>query len=180
MSTSILNLQDRIITDTGSMIAKYNLLVKLALNKEQFDHLPFVYNDDVARYHHDHGTIETAKSWHDDGKYQGPSKQSYSWMYPDEYNDVDIEELCLTTLTERDLVSDDYVIRLSEELMQIEHKKMTNFFKCLIWVTDTLRKHDLVWGLGRGSSCASLVLFLLGVNKVDPIKYDIPMEEFYK
>jgi DNA polymerase III alpha subunit len=34
--------------------------------------------------------------------------------------------------------------------------------------------------VGRGSSVASYVLFLIGVHKIDPIKYELPIEEFFK
>ncbi len=48
------------------------------------------------------------------------------------------------------------------------------------YVVDTLRKNKVVWGVGRGSSVASYVLFLLGVHKIDSIKYNLPIEEFFK
>ena len=41
-----------------------------------------------------------------------------------------------------------------------------------------MRKHELVWGVGRGSSVARYVLYLLGVHKVDSLKYNLDIKEF--
>jgi DNA polymerase III alpha subunit len=48
------------------------------------------------------------------------------------------------------------------------------------YIVDTLRANNIVWGVGRGSSVASYVLHLIGVHKIDSIKYSIPIEEFFK
>ena len=48
------------------------------------------------------------------------------------------------------------------------------------YIIDTLRENNVVWGVGRGSSVASYVLFLLGVHKIDSVKYNLPLEEFFK
>ena len=57
---------------------------------------------------------------------------------------------------------------------------MMAVLKCMKYIVDTLREHNIVWGVGRGSSVASYVLHLLGVHKIDSIKYDIPIGEFFK
>ena len=52
--------------------------------------------------------------------------------------------------------------------------------RCLVYIIDTMRKHDIVWGVGRGSSVASYVIHLLGVHKVNSVKYNIDLKEFFK
>ena len=52
--------------------------------------------------------------------------------------------------------------------------------KVCIYIIDTLRKNNIVWGVGRGSSVASYVLFLIGIHKIDSIKYNLIIEEFLK
>lgn len=181
MSTRLLDLKDRIITDTGSMVAKHELLVNLALDGEPITHLPFESHPDIHRYHVNNGTTDIAKVWVEDDNLVGPSQSSFEWTTPPEYNRLDIEDLCLTSLV--DIGKDDdlaYLDRLTAELALVKSRNMNEFFHCLVWITDTLRVNDQIWGLGRGSSCASLILYLLGINKVDPVKYDIDMEEFYK
>ena len=55
--------------------------------------------------------------------------------------------------------------------------ELLHFMKYLV---DTLRKNNVVWGVGRGSSVASYILYLIGVHKVDSIKYNLDINEFLK
>jgi len=48
------------------------------------------------------------------------------------------------------------------------------------YVVDTLRSNSIVWGVGRGSSVASYVLFIIGVHKIDSVKYKLAINEFFK
>jgi len=181
MSTKLLDLEDRIITDTGAMVAKHDLLVSLALDGKDFSHLPTVDHPDIRLYHAVNETGASAKIWEEDDNIVGPDPASFGWATPPEYARIDIDRLCIDALTDMGLIDDEtYVGRLTDELDIIQEKDMGDFFRCLVWITDTMRVNDVVWGLGRGSSCASLVLYLIGVNKVDPVKYDINMVEFYK
>jgi len=50
----------------------------------------------------------------------------------------------------------------------------------LIYIIDTMRKHKLVWGVGRGSSVSSYLLYILGIHKVDSYKYRLDITEFLK
>jgi DNA polymerase III alpha subunit len=43
-----------------------------------------------------------------------------------------------------------------------------------------MRKHNIVWGVGRGSSVASYVLYLIGVHKINSMYYDLDIEEFLR
>jgi len=43
-----------------------------------------------------------------------------------------------------------------------------------------MRKNNLVWGVGRGSSVSSYLLYLIGVHKVDSYKYRLDIKEFLK
>ena len=48
------------------------------------------------------------------------------------------------------------------------------------YVVDTLRDNNIVWGVGRGSSVSSYVLYLIGIHKIDSVKYALPIDEFFK
>jgi DNA polymerase III alpha subunit len=180
MSTILLDLPDRIITDTGAMIAKHSLLLTLALEGERFDHLPYAPHQDIDRYHKPNGTSKIARRWRDDGIPDAPDLETFSWKTPEPYSTMDVSEECMHALVTKGLDDEAYSTRLLSELARAEELEMFDFIRCLVWITDTLRSQGIPWGLGRGSSCASLIMFLLGINKVDPVRYDIPMEEFYK
>jgi DNA polymerase III alpha subunit len=70
--------------------------------------------------------------------------------------------------------------RVSQELeLYIKHG-MIDILHVMKYVVDVLRDNNIVWGVGRGSSVASYVLFLIGVHRIDSLKYDIPINEFFK
>ena len=66
------------------------------------------------------------------------------------------------------------------ELTEFKTRNLFPVLKVLIYIIDTMRKNNLVWGIGRGSSVASYVLYLIGVHKVDSLKYNLDIKEFLK
>ena len=97
------------------------------------------------------------------------------WFMPNEYKHLDIEDLVLglcKTPTETE--------RVQEEMILYKSHAMMDVLQFLKYMVDTLRKNNIVWGVGRGSSVASYVLYLLGVHKVDSIKYNLDPTEFLR
>ena len=43
-----------------------------------------------------------------------------------------------------------------------------------------MRDNQVIWGVGRGSSVASYVLYLIGIHKIDSMYYDLPINEFLR
>jgi DNA polymerase III alpha subunit len=70
--------------------------------------------------------------------------------------------------------------RVDQELELFIKNDMYDLLHVMKYVVDTLRENNIVWGVGRGSSVASYVLHLIGVHKIDSIKYNVPIEEFFK
>ena len=121
---------------------------------------------------------------------------NFEWDVPEKYLDIQLphyvegkleiylsEKFKLKNWSEQDQATrnlvESYCSRLADELAQIEERNMTELFCSLIYVLTTLKESNTIWGVGRGSSCASLVLFLIGIHKVDPVKFDIPLSEFF-
>ena len=98
-----------------------------------------------------------------------------NWFMPDSYKQMDIEKFVLDLCK-----SEEYKERARIELEEFSKRNLTMLLRQVKYIIDTLRKNNVVWGVGRGSSVASLVLHILGVHKIDPIKYDIPLNEFFK
>lgn len=97
------------------------------------------------------------------------------WFMPDEYINFNIVEhlysLCKT---------DQEVDRVSEELELFVKHDMIDILKYLRYLIDIMRENNILWGVGRGSSVASYCLYLLGVHKIDSLKYDLDIREFLK
>lgn len=182
MSTILIDLNDRIVTDEGEVVAKHVLLVKKALSGEVFTELRAVGHPDIKQYNKSSGYATPVVVWEDTGEdsMTGPSLETRDWTIPKKYLELDIIELCIQALYDKQVNTDAHVNRMSWELKQMEEKNMYPFVRCLLYVTDMFKEKGVVWGVGRGSSCASLVMYLLDINKVDPVKYDIPPEEFFK
>jgi len=70
--------------------------------------------------------------------------------------------------------------RVSEELEAFVQHGMMDLLFYLKYLVDTMRSNNVVWGVGRGSSVASYVLFLIGVHKIDSIKYNLDWQEFLR
>lgn len=97
------------------------------------------------------------------------------WFIPDEYKTLDIEAYCLglcNTVEQRN--------RTLYELELYKKYNMISLLKTMKYIVDTLRTNNVLWGVGRGSSVASYVLFLIGIHKIDSIKYNLPIDEFFK
>jgi len=70
--------------------------------------------------------------------------------------------------------------RVVKELDLFVQHNMIDLLKYLKYLVDTMRSNNIVWGVGRGSSVASYCLYLLGVHKIDSMKYELDIHEFLK
>jgi DNA polymerase III alpha subunit len=99
---------------------------------------------------------------------------SKHWFIPDEYCPNLVEFLYAQCTTK------EQTQRVDQELELFVKTGMYDLLHVMKYVVDTLRENNVVWGVGRGSSVASYVLYLIGVHKVDSVKYKLPIEEFFK
>ena len=180
MATILFELDDRVVTDKGDVVAKHELLVQKALSGEVFTELPALPHPDIDLYNQRTGHERPIAVWEPDGTEEYPDPETYEWTIPKQFQELDVVELAAACLESKGLVTDEYVERLTWELQQMEERGMFPFIRCLLYVIEVFHKNVIVWGVGRGSSCASLVLYVLGINRVDPVRYNIPPDEFFK
>lgn len=98
------------------------------------------------------------------------------WMMPSEYIQMDIVEWLVRHCDEDEV----YVQRLADELSEFVAREWLDLLRWLKYFVDTCRENNIVWGVGRGSSVSSYVLYLIGVHKIDPVKYDLDWKEFLR
>ena len=70
--------------------------------------------------------------------------------------------------------------RIIEEMNYFKSTNNLCFLSKIVDLIDKFRQEGVVWGVGRGSSCASLVMYLLCITDVNPLEYDISFVEFSK
>jgi DNA polymerase III alpha subunit len=110
---------------------------------------------------------------------------TYDWKIPIEYQNIDVADYVwheFANKLPKVATPMEHIrrARIDRELKEYTDRNLLDVLKVLIYIVDMFKKNNVVWGVGRGSSCASYILFLLEVHSVDPIKYDIPLEEFFK
>jgi len=98
-----------------------------------------------------------------------------NWFLPDEYKTFDIAKFILDQCS-----NEAELQRAGKELLLYQERDMFILLQYLKYLVDTMRANNIVWGVGRGSSVASFVLFLIGVHKINSLYYDLPIEEFLK
>ena len=96
------------------------------------------------------------------------------WFMPDTYRNMDIEGFLVNLCPKQNYP------RLIEELQEFQSRNMIDILRVLKYVVDTLHDKNVLWGVGRGSSVASFALFLIGVHKIDSVKYDLDWREFLR
>ena len=139
---------------------------------------PESYNHSVAKLHLDYPMLK--KYLPLDYKEEVPIElfdhvQQQTWHMPVEYLELDIAQHVLDLCTTQQELQ-----RVGEELLLYQERDLFNLLRYLKYFVDTMRKNNVVWGLGRGSSTASYILYLLGVHKINSLYYDLPIEEFLK
>jgi len=103
-------------------------------------------------------------------------KQNQSkWNMPEEYYQFDIAKWVLDQCK-----NEAELQRAGDELIKFQERNMFVLLQYLKYLVDTMRKHNVVWGVGRGSSVASFVLFLIGVHRINSLYYDLSIDEFLK
>jgi DNA polymerase III alpha subunit len=98
-----------------------------------------------------------------------------NWHMPDEYKSLDIAKWLLDQCK-----TDAELQRIGKELLLYQERDLFPLLRYLKYLVDVMRENNIVWGVGRGSSVASYVLYLLGIHKINSMYYDLDIEEFLK
>ena len=97
------------------------------------------------------------------------------WFMPDKYKDMDISKYLQDKCkTQKELV------RYFEEYAEFNKREMLPLLRYMVYLVDFMRENNIVWGVGRGSSVASYVLYLIGVHKVNSIQFGLDWREFLR
>jgi DNA polymerase III alpha subunit len=105
---------------------------------------------------------------------------SKDFNIPAKYKEIDVAEYIRRLIPTSGQDVNIITARVEMELAEFEARKLFPVLQLLIYIIDTMRKNSLVWGVGRGSSVASYILYLLGIHKVDSVKYKLDIKEFLK
>jgi hypothetical protein len=98
-----------------------------------------------------------------------------NWHMPQSYQTLDIAELVLGLCD-----NDSELQRCGQELLLYQARDLFDLLRYLKYLVDVMNDNNVIWGVGRGSSVASYVLYKLGVHKIDSLHYDLDPTEFLR
>lgn len=109
-------------------------------------------------------------------------KNDTSWNLPQEYAELDPVEYITDQFNQMmgNNPPSHKLKRLAEELVLYKKMGLMPVLRVLIYIINTLRKNNIVWGVGRGSSVSSYVLYVIGVHDVDSVEYDLDIHDFLR
>tara|TARA_R110000868_G_scaffold130758_2_gene340597 strand:- start:5238 stop:5756 length:519 start_codon:yes stop_codon:yes gene_type:complete len=102
-------------------------------------------------------------------------QQSFDWFTPEPWQSWDVESWC-----RQQCKSSQELARCNQELDLYMQGNLIPMLRHLKYILDGWRNNNTVWGVGRGSSISSYVLYLLGVHKINPLSYNLDYQEFFK
>jgi DNA polymerase III alpha subunit len=103
------------------------------------------------------------------------AQQQKHWHMPDQYKDMDIAKHVLALCD-----SETELQRCGAELMLYQERDLFDLLRYLTYLVDVMKQNNIIWGVGRGSSVASYVLYKLGVHRIDSIHYNLDVHEFLR
>jgi DNA polymerase III alpha subunit len=98
-----------------------------------------------------------------------------NWHMPEQYQELDIAEHVLSLCK-----SEDELQRVGQELLIYQERDMFPLLRYLKYLVDTMKSNNIIWGVGRGSSVASYVLYKLEIHKVNSLYYDLDIRDFLR
>lgn len=104
------------------------------------------------------------------------STEDITWNMPENYRELDVK----THIANNYNLSAEQWDRVKLELNEFEQRNLIDLLRFLVYFIDTVRTNNIVYGVGRGSSIASYVLYLLKVHRIDSLKYNLDIKEFLK
>ena len=176
MMSSVINLGNRVIDLEGNVVYFPDSLIELLYNGEIPAEILFPKDDpDVIAFN------KNAYENYEDLEYKLPEKllsleeRKNDWFYPDRYDQIDLVDYFLKLCQTKEQAE-----RVAIELVTYSQKGFDKFLRCCIFLSDKIKENNWVVGVGRGSSCASYLLYLLGIHMVDSLKYNLNIQEFLK
>jgi DNA polymerase III alpha subunit len=97
------------------------------------------------------------------------------WHMPEEYSNMDIAAHVLSLCSTQAELQ-----RCGEELLLYQERELFDLLRYLKYLVDVMTEHGVIWGVGRGSSVSSHVLYLLKVHRINSMYYNLDIREFLR
>jgi hypothetical protein len=101
--------------------------------------------------------------------------QQAEWHMPEDYLNFDVAKWVLDQCN-----TDEELQRVGQELLMYQERDAFMLLRYMKYLVEVMRENGIVWGVGRGSSVSSFVLYKLGVHRINSLYYDLDPSEFLK
>lgn len=132
------------------------------------------FNQFCKEFDHPEDMVEFYVKPEHDVKTWDAERQS-RWFIPEPFASINT----LDWLIER-CSTDEQSLRVIEEWQIFNERNMDDVLRFLIYMVDHFRNNEILWGVGRGSSVSSYCLYLIGVHRIDSIRFGLDYREFLK
>lgn len=134
---------------------------------------PEKYNAAIADLFLDWPALRQAELISDPEAYHTDNQKQ--WLMPDEYKNLDIAQYVLNQCADQNELQ-----RAGQELLEYQQRDLFGMLCYLKYLVDTSRANNIVLGVGRGSSVASFVLYVLGVHRINSLRHNLDFAEFMR
>lgn len=97
------------------------------------------------------------------------------WMFPEKYQKIDVKEWLY-----KKCKTEEEINRVDQEYVLFEERNLIMLLRLFIYLVDYMRENNYVWGVGRGSSVSSYILYLIGIHRVNSLKFNLDIKDYLK
>jgi DNA polymerase III alpha subunit len=173
----MINLKNRTILDCGTVICTENSAVDILYNGKDLENVILNSSDIANEFNEANKLLDTNFEYLNSG-----TESIYKdidwfnlWLTPDSYKNIDVKEYCLNKCKTGEQIN-----RILYEIELFTERNMIPILQHLLYLVNHFRSNEIIWGVGRGSGVSSLILYLIGITRIDPLKYNLDIHEFLR
>ena len=174
--------QDRVKTNIyGQAILSSEQLAELILQGKNISHLNVVFDDDIRLFQaHQAELLKETITFLDAPEEELTFDEFHeqcanTWVFPIVYQQINVKQWLLDKCKTQQEID-----RVNEEYKLYEDRDLIMLLRLFIYLVDYMRQNKFIWGVGRGSSVSSYILYLIGVHRVDSLKYGFDIKDYLK
>lgn len=173
----MIDLGNRKILGDGTVVCSESAIIEMLYAGLEISDAVVEPCDDIRMFHNANQMLDAGLNGPipGDDEIYGNVDWYASWLTPERYDNINVLEHCLAKCTDAAQAE-----RVRYEMTLFQERNMIPVLRHLIYLVDDLRARGILWGVGRGSSVSSYVLYLIGINRIDPLRFGLDVREFLK
>ena len=165
----------------GQAILSSDKLMGLLLQGKNIGHLNVVQDEEIELYEKYQDILLRQKTIFLDAPAEDLTFDDFhlqkadEWIFPLEYQQIDVLAFLLDKCKTQQEIE-----RVNEEYLLYSERDLVMLLRLFIFLVDYMRKNKFIWGVGRGSSVSSYILYLIGIHRVNSLKYGFDIKDYLK